>query len=310
MNPNELLVWLSAKGEGTWSRYRVAIDELADTDGSGSSIDDAGEDVPEAGSLPQHLRFKLNLERLGHAEFFCREFPNGWRVAPPTIVAMPMCEETRGFLCGARTNKLIMDLRQLIGEDNVLVTSQEECPDRIALATSTLSELSDVATKAQLFYQEEGIGRLLTALPPVDNIQMRNKSELPFGTDWQVSRFSASNLAWVDSSIDEARDRVFGLFRIHVRFRPEYFIKLRGRSYKLPVQVGKYIVLKHAHRKILHYDYGRRVLSMPVSCRPPLLLDRALTLCTGLIPKIVDGRLEYLSVEPRHSRAAKRILRQ
>lgn len=310
MNPNELLIWLSTKGEGTWSRYRVALDELAVTDNFEGPIEDMGEDVPEAGSLPQHLRFKLNLERLGHAEFFRREFRNGWRVVPPTLVAMSEGEEIRGLLCGARTDKLMMNLRELVGEDKVLGSTQNECPDRVVLATSTLPELSEVANKAGLIFQEEGIGRLLTAAPPVDNFQMRKPSELPFGGDWQVNRFSASNLTWVDSSIDEARDRRFGLFQIYVRFRPEYFIKLQGSSYKLPVQVGKYVVLNHAHRKVLHYDYDRRVLSMPVSCRPPLLLDRALTLCTGLIPKIVDGRLKYPSVEPRHSRAAIRLLRQ
>ena len=173
-----------------------------------------------------------------------------------------------------------------------------------------LPELYNVANKAMLIFQEDGIARLLAAIPPVDNFQMRKRSDLPFGGDWQVSRFSASNLAWADSSIDEARDSLFGLFRIHVRFRPEYFMKLRGKTYKLPVQVGKYVVLKHAHRKVLDYDYDQRVLSMHVSCRPPLLLDRALTLCTGLVPKIVNGRLEYPSVEPRHFRNVKRLLRQ
>jgi hypothetical protein len=161
-----------------------------------------------------------------------------------------------------------------------------------------------------LILHERGIERLLTSTPPIDNYQLRTASDLPFGEDWQVNRFSPSELKWTDSSIEEARSRKFGLFQIRVRFRPEYFLKLQDKPYKLPVQVGKYVVLRRAHRKVLRYDYKRRILSMPVTCRPPLLLDRALTLCTGLIPAITDGYLEYSCIEPRHFSAAKRILRQ
>ena len=117
MNPNELLLWLSATGEGTWSRYRAVLDELAAADESTDSMEDTGEDVPEAGSLPQHIRFKLNLERLGHTEFFRRDFPNGWRVVPPTIVVMPNEDLIRGVLCGARTDRLLSVLNQLLGEE-------------------------------------------------------------------------------------------------------------------------------------------------------------------------------------------------
>lgn len=310
MSANAVLLWMSATGEGTWSRYRTALDELTASGLSDESLEDAGEGVPEVRSLPQHLRFKLNLERLAHAEFFRREFQNGWRVVPPTIVVTPSADTARGILCGARTNKLLSKLAQHLGQDRILVESQVDCPDRIILETCSIEELFDVAQVENVILQENGIERLLASIPPIDNFQLRAPSEVPFGEDWQVARFSASELKWAESSISEARGGMFGLFQIRVRYRPEYFIKLQGRSYKLPVQVGKYIVLRQAHRKVLRYDYGRRVLSMPAVCRPPLLLDRALTLCTGLIPEIKEGYLEYPCVEPRHLSAAKRILGQ
>ncbi len=306
MNPNELLLWLSATGEGTWSRYRAAMDELTVAE----SLDDTDENSSATRNLPQHVRIRFNLERLGHAEFFCRDFPNGWRVVPPTLVSIPGGKNGRGVLCGARTDELLTSLRELAGEAKVFVTPQDECPDRIVLKCSSLQELSEIATKGTLIFQEAGVDRLLAVIPPVDNHQLRVPCELPFGQDWQVNRFSPCSLKWTESSIDEARSRIFGLFQIHIRFRQEYFLKLHGKAYKLPVQVGKYIVLKRAHRRVLDYDHELGVLSMPVSCRPPLLLDRALTLCNGLIPELVQGRLEYPSVEPRHWRVAKRLLRQ
>jgi hypothetical protein len=301
---------MSATVEGTWSRYRTALDELTATNLSDESLEDASEGVPETGSLPQHLRFKLNLERLAHAEFFRRDFQNGWRVVPPTIVVMPSNNNVRAVLCGARTDQLLSNLHRRLERDGFSVQPQTECPDRIILTTRSVRELSDLAQSENMILEEHGIEKLLTSIPPIDNYQLRSPCELPFGDDWKVERFSASQLKWVESSIADARGQDFGLFQVGVRFRPEYFLKLRGRSYKLPVQVGKYIVLGRAHRKVLNYDFDNSVLSMPVICRPPLLLDRALTLCTGLIPDIVDGHLEYRCIEPRHFASAKRILRQ
>lgn len=310
MNPNEFLLWLSAIGDGTWARYRAALDELAVPRTAEDPMDDIDEDVPVKGSLPQHLRIKFNLERLGHAEFFRSDFKNGWRVVPPTLVSMPGRTDARGLLCGARTNQLLTRLRKLAGARKVLVSPQVECPDRIVFKCSSLQELSELATAGRLIFQQAGINRLLTAIPPIDSHHLKTPSELPFGQDWEVNRFSTRSLTWIDSSIDEARGRIFGLFQIRIPFRQEYFLIVQGQAYKLPVQVGKYIVLKRAHRRVLHYDQEREILSMPVACRPPLLLDRALTLCTGLIPEVVQGRLAYHSVEPRHSRAAMRLLRQ
>lgn len=262
------------------------------------------------GDLPLHLRVKLNLERLGHAEFFRRELSNGWKIVPPVAVVLPGSKGARALLCGARSDQLLGKLYEVVGEDRVSSDAQVDCPDRIVFEAGSMWSLFGLCEAANLIVQDRGIERLLVATPPVDNFQLRLPAELPFGEDWNVKRFSPSNLKWAESSIDEARRRRFGLFQIQVRFRPEYFLKFHSDSYRLPVQVGKYIALGRSHQKVLRYDYGRRVLSVPVICRPPLLLDRALTLCTGLVPDIVDGYLEYRRVEPEHYISAKRILRQ
>src|SRR2546430_1413039 len=99
MNPNDLLLWLSAKGSGTWSRYRAAVDELQLSGDENDNDEEIADDVPDRSSFPIHYRLKLNLERLGHAEFFRKDFQNGWRVVPPTLA----CNETEkgafGILC-------------------------------------------------------------------------------------------------------------------------------------------------------------------------------------------------------------------
>ena len=77
MNPNDLLLWLSAKKSGTWSRYLAAVDELQASEEPSNYDDDLGEGVPDNSSFPIHHRLRLNFEILGHAEFFRKDYKNG-----------------------------------------------------------------------------------------------------------------------------------------------------------------------------------------------------------------------------------------
>ena len=104
MNANDLLLWISANGRGSWSRYKSAVDELAfSEDAAEDDADYGGDDAKENHGIPIHHRLRLNLERLGHAEFFRSEFENGWRVVPPCLVMAYGTAKPTAFLCGART---------------------------------------------------------------------------------------------------------------------------------------------------------------------------------------------------------------
>jgi hypothetical protein len=60
MTPNELLLWLSARKQGSWPQFRGAVERL-----DLMESEEAGQDT----SLSLHQRVRLNLERLGHVEF-------------------------------------------------------------------------------------------------------------------------------------------------------------------------------------------------------------------------------------------------
>ncbi|MCO6435459.1 MAG: hypothetical protein J5J06_00030 [Phycisphaerae bacterium] len=307
MNPNDLLLWLSAKGHGTWGRFRAAVDELQVMDESNGDDEDLGEGRPDANSLPIHHRLRLNLERLAHAEFFRRDFENGWRVVPPVLACVEDGDGAVGILCGARTENLIECITDLPGS---CVTSRPECPDRVEITAETNAELELIAQAAGLHFAPNAARMLLGALPPVDDWQLRTAAEFPFGSDWEVHCFSPESFQWSQLTADEARSSSFGLFRFQVAHQPQYFISLRKRGYRIPVQVGKYLVLKRRRHRVLAYDAETQVLSMPVSCRPPLLVDRALTLCSGLIPDVDGGRLVYRRINKSIAMAVTGLLRQ
>jgi len=308
MNPDELMLWLSAKGTGTWGRYRSAVEELQLSDDTERSHEDLDEGVPESNGLPVHLRLKLNLERLGHVEFFRGNFPNGWRIVPPTLA----CDDAGscGVLCGARTDSLLEKFESHAADVEFQRTEQCECPERIRFIASDLQELERFARSTGLLMQPRAASRLLAAIPPIDSDQMRSPAEMPFGKDWEVNEFDPVRLGWSSVSPSKARKSPNGLFRFKVHFKPEYYLRLRGKSFRVPVQVGKYVMLRKTRKRITKHDLANGVFSVPVSCRPPLLIDRALTICTGMIPEVEGGQLLYRNVDQNKAITANSLLRQ
>jgi hypothetical protein len=90
-------------------------------------------------------------------------------------------------------------------------------------------------------------------------------------------------------------------------------LRYRGRTFSVPVQVGKYAALRRCRvRRLLTYNRERCVLSAPLSCRPPLLIERALVLCSGLLPRMIyePPRLEYTEVPWSVAQLSGELLRQ
>jgi hypothetical protein len=296
MNANEILLWMSAKQMGSWASYKDALEEITEPDEeNGGELSDS--------ELSLYQRLRLNLERLAHVEFRGQDFPNGWRVVPPTIAIKS--GERVGILCGARTDPLISCIRNAAG---VRVTPQSECPDRIEILPGC--PFDRIAADNGMLIQHDATETLLAAHPPVDEWQLRSPRELPFGNDAPVSSFCPSTLDWTASSPDEARKTPFGLFRWQVMYDRHYYLKRRTKTYRLPVQVGKYLVLSHARRRVLAYEPTTQMLTMPVVCRPPMLIDRALTLRTGLIPEVRQGILTYQNITNAIAMTTAAILRQ
>lgn len=309
MNPNLLLMWLSAKASGSWVRYRAALDELLLS--SNSDISEDSDDTRiERQRFPIYHRIRQNLERLGHAEFFRRDFPSGWRIVPPILASGSNEYQSIAILCGARTDQIMNRISAFPGDISIEVTAQPECPDRIQITARSLSQLQQLANQADLSFQPDTPRMLMAAIPPIDDFQLRKPAELPFGPEWDVSRFSSQTLGWIPATAANARKSSFGLFRFNTPFQPQYYLKLKGQAFRLPVQVGKYIVIRKARRSVLSYNNDSKTLCMPLTCRPPLLIDRALTLCSGLIPDLDAGSLKYSNIDKEIAHLTFELLRQ
>lgn len=308
MTVNELLLWLSARKHGSWPQFRAAVEELDLTAPSGVT----GED--RALSLHQQIRF--NLERHAHVEFNARECVNGWRVVPPILALSEDAGKSIGVLCGARTSKLLHELNRVAGILKCERIPQPGCPDVHRTLASKSETLIECAEKAGIRYQVDAPAALLSHLPKVDSLGMWHREALPAsGRDWEVREFvvKGRSMRWTPITLKDAhRVGAEGLFCFSRFQTPQYFIRQGRETIRIPGAIGKYYVL--SRKRVLSYDRRRKHLSLPAICRPPLLVERSLILCSGLAPSIstIYGRrrLTYQDIPEEIAGLAAEVLCQ
>lgn len=297
MSANDLLLWMSARREGSWQQFRGAIEAL-NLDGGDSLEADGGSESP----LPIQHALQLSLERLAHAEFSRSD--RRWRVVPPSLALFS--ETYAGVLCGARTPQTIDDLKTAkCGQVDVLQNGA--APDRVILRYESRDALITAARTAGLRVQDSASETLLAAHGSIRRHQDWTPSELPPSQGWAVHRFSNSQLRWLECPAGTTLTH--GLFRFVLKHQRFYYMVKSGRCFRVQVHLGKYAVLRR--KDILRYDEKHQSLSVPTICSPPLLVERALILCSGQLPAINDsGRLEYRHVPPAIARLAAEVLCQ
>ena len=311
MKPNELLLWLSARREGSWQQFRAAVEELHSTEGDSESD---GSAIPGEGEFPLHQRLRLDLDCLGHVEFFAHGCEGGWRVTPPTLAAHPVSGGVRAVLCGARSPALRERALQ-VGEKvdcEVEVLDSHDVPQVIRFVAPNISARQQVATQVGANFQADAPLAILSHLQPCDPpLCSSEQAEFPVGADWRIREFDALSLRWHMTDRQHAQTARTGLFEFQLYDRWRYFLRWKGGTFERPRAVALYALLRR-HPGLLGYDPRTRILSLPGSCRPPRLLERALVLCSGIPPSFdpTTARLTYRDVPPDIAHFAAELLRQ
>ncbi len=287
MSADDLLLWMSARVKGSWQQFRAAVENLHLAGAADDS--DEGSRVGRASSLPAYQLLRLNLERLGHAEFFDAAGDDEWRVTPPTLAAISTDGGVLGFLAGARSDNLMAKLQDAAHGEQLEMRTLPACPKRILIRAADTITLAGVAEEAGLLLQEDAPASILSCLPPIDDPAWGQPAELPFGSDWKIDRFSVSRLAWRPASLDAANASQGGVFRFTFRHQKHVLYCSRGFASRVSSAVGKFRTLRRRRIYVIRYDPETKYLRMPASCRPPLLIERALVLCSGGLPAYQRG---------------------
>ena len=209
-----------------------------------------------------------------------------WRVAPPVLASLS--DDTgvaaSAILCGARTPKILERLRQACSRvaSTITETIQPKRPTAITVTTRSTGDLADIAADAGLLFQRDTAFTLLACLPTIQNWP-RTPCPMVVGRVQDVKRFSRSQLTWVPSSLEAAATARRGFFRIHRDWDWISLLK-QGASFQAEIEASAGRIVAAERAKAVSWDTSSRRLRLPFALYPPMLIARALVLCSGALP--------------------------
>jgi len=314
MSVNDLLLWMSARGGGSWAQFRAAVERLYRSDPE-MDEDDNDAEASDPAALPLYQELRLNLERFGFAEFFSATTDHDWRVTPPVLAVSQAANAYTGFIIGARSDRLIRRVEIAAPRGSLRVEPVEHSPDSLSVESDELSTLGVLASAVGLVFQQDAPNAILATLRAVDSAVMGQRVDVPIGKEWSFERFLERELRWGVVTRTDMESAPFGLFRLRFRYRTEILMRWSGISYVTSLQEAKYLALKRARKTVLNYDAGTLTFSVPAICRPPTLIERALLLCSGRLPAFEIRRgapafLHYQRIPRIVARTASALLRQ
>lgn len=246
-----------------------------------------------------------DLAALGHLDLLP---DRRWRVAPPVLAAAADDSgiAPRAILCGARTPKILARLEDAVAKSGADLREipQVRRPSILEVTAKSPSDLPGIAADASIIFQRDAAFTLLACLPTIRQWP-RTPCPMVAGRVQDVKRFSRSHLSWVPSSLEKAAHADRGFFRIRRQWDWLNLLK-EGADVQAEIEAsaGRLAAAKGA--KALRWDTASRELSIPFALYPPMLIARALVLCSGLLPLRDRGRrlLSFQGVPGRVARLA------
>jgi hypothetical protein len=276
MNHDLFLTHLSEKGHGTWEEFKNAWSWLSD-----------GSD----GSTEKAWIAAQRLSALGHIEIAWDETKE-WAVAPPILTMIPR-SGGRALLTGARTRHLcevVRDGGNLLAS-GVLDEAAERLnlwvdiwvqttgPSTIMLCCETHRDADRLASELGIEYTFSASSRLSEILPQLSSFaSLWKDGSLRLGLE--VERFDVDSLFW--DFVDDTSQP--GLYRCRTYSGTEHAINGPTGWFRVPLEAGKYEVLRWEERSVLEYSESNGSLMVRLGARLPPLHDRAAVLCSGRLP--------------------------
>lgn len=290
---NELLYWMSIRRSGSAKTFASKVAEAA---------------KGPAGAAP-HKIAEWNLACLGHAEFLQAAGSDGWRIAPPVLAAVEGPNGSRGVLCGARTPRLVERVTQAAAASGARLHQYQQPfgPDVVEVTVKQPTELESIAAASHTRLQWNAPLALLACVPGPKSLSLE-PTDIPIG-GWIVSQFSKATFEWLPSTQPTALAATSGLFRFRSDYETKYVLIEDGSPFACEPSIAKYRLFKRRDRA-LRYSAAEKKLSIHSACRPPSLVERALVLCSGELPRIADRWLDYPCVEGPTATAVASLLGQ
>lgn len=259
-------------------------------------VGDIASDLAEAGAVRRTID---NLVTLGHVELL----PGGnWKIAPPVLAVLPRGPDgsAAAALCGARTPGVLDSLASTCAGVGVQLDTQAAAarPSVIRVIAGSNSVLAATASAAGIPLQHDAALTLLACTPAIRDWP-RTPCPMVAGRVETVRRFSRSRIGWIDSTLPEATAARSGFFRIKRDWDWVSVLKTDvAECAYIDDRAGR--LAAAAKLKAVSWTASTGTLDLPGQLYPPAPIARALTLCTGFLPRYdaARRRISFAGVPP------------
>ena len=277
----------------SWLAFKRAFSEL-----SKQRLDRCDEEIPK-------LRYQTRryLSALAHCDFIFTQGKGQVYACPPTLTRIPSLGFPQAILTGARfssgeasrSQKSVEKLQQYCQSKNINLEQTKQpgnlplIPTRIAIQAEGIKQLQETAEFLNLTFLENPpawtISNFAASLQDYQKeLNWSQQREL----NWEKKQvFNLKNLKFQNNS---ANSRTSLRQYTHPKKTTKVYYLWRGQenSAEVDLEWGKYLLLQEANKNVITYNPKRFLLAVPVGAKLPKLFDRALTLCSGYIPKFVE----------------------
>lgn len=293
-NSDILLYALSTKQEMSWTTFKKAFSEL-----SKRGLDSHSLELEETRKFRNQTRRYLSA--LAHCEFIFNESKGQVYGCPPTLARIPSLGFPQAILTGvrfssgdaSRTQESVEKLQQHCKSKGINLEQTKQpgklslIPTRIALQAEDISELQQLANSLNFTFLDNppawSVSYFSGSLQDYQqSLTWSQQREL----NWEKQEFNLKNFAFQNNSLNS---RISLRQYTHPKKSTKvYYLWKSQENVEVDLAWGKYLVFQEINKNIITYDAKKFLLAVPISAKLPKLLDRALTLCSGYIPKFVE----------------------
>lgn len=281
-----LLFTLSVKREITWAEFKKVYDYLY-------TVQILTNEVGETSIHFSRNQTARALDSLGHCDIEFSKDSQKVYAAPPTLARLPRAGIPEAILAGARFPYTVQRMVEACKASNkrvsLVVNDQPTGYGLEPVRVTVLAEYAkDIASLGGLmgikFENEPPAWSILNFSASLDDfkgtLQWSKKRDL----NWQHKNFNFNSLRYEGKNQQESGIRL-SRYTNPVKNIPFYLIWKGDQCAEVDGDWGRYLALKEAGLNVIFYDPQRFLFAAPRTIPLPRLIARALTFCSGYLPR-------------------------
>lgn len=254
-----------------------------------------GSEPPADGQVPalaRHTRAAAvrALAALGHCD---PASEGGLSIRPPHLAELPAAGAPQALVCGARTPTTGQDAAAAAARAGARLQVSEQplplAPARLLLTAPSRTSLRSAAAALGMEYHPTPAA--WAALASDQQTLQTAQEQLVWRTgaelNWPRRDFDTASCTFRDPADADTGNWRLSSYLDPVTHQPRHALWRGDRTASTDRDWGRYLSLYHRRRTVLEYFPQSRVAWLPTTAPLPLPLARALTLCTGLLPRSV-----------------------